>query len=154
MLAPADMVLHSAAHLFQDGDFQGGLRDLLDLDGLLRHFAAGDAGFWENLSARASQLGLDRPLFYALRFTSRLLGTPVPGGSCGAATGRPPAPVLALMDRLVTLALVPEDPERRRRGAGLARWLLYVRSHWLRVPPLLLARHLLRKGLRRGPVRA
>src|SRR3990167_2592673 len=59
-----------------------------------------DIRVYEDLAARASQLGLDRPLFYALRFTSRLLGTPVPGGSSGAATGRPPAPVLALMDRL------------------------------------------------------
>ena len=46
-----------------------------------------------------------------------------------------------------------ENRERPRRRAGLARWLLYVRSHWLRMPPLLLARHLLRKSLRRGPVR-
>ena len=90
VLAPAEILLHSAAHLFQDGDFQGGLRDLLDLDGLLRHFAGADAAFWEDLAARASQLGLDRPLFYALRFTSRLLGTPLSGVGSVAAAGRPP----------------------------------------------------------------
>jgi len=36
VLAPADMVLHSAAHAFQDGDLTRGLRDLVDIDGLLR----------------------------------------------------------------------------------------------------------------------
>ncbi len=38
ILAPVDMVLHSAVHLMQDGDFSGGLRDLLDLSDLLKKF--------------------------------------------------------------------------------------------------------------------
>jgi hypothetical protein len=35
------------------------------------------------------------------------------------------------------------------RLSGMARWALYVRSHWLRMPPLLLMQHLTRKVLRR-----
>jgi hypothetical protein len=31
VLAPTDMVLHSALHLFHDGEFDSGLRDLVDL---------------------------------------------------------------------------------------------------------------------------
>ena len=37
-LCPEDMMLHSATHLFHDGDLAGGLRDLVDLDTLLRFF--------------------------------------------------------------------------------------------------------------------
>ena len=41
MLSPADMIVHAAAHLFADGDLAGGLRNLWDIDRLLREF--GDA---------------------------------------------------------------------------------------------------------------
>jgi hypothetical protein len=56
----------------------------------------------------------------------------------------PPGPVRWLMDSLVETTLVGK-PGGRSSIAGLA---LYVRSHWLRMPPLLLARHLLRKSVR------
>ena len=39
-LAPEDMVLHTATHLFADGDLEGGLREVIDLDLLLRHFSS------------------------------------------------------------------------------------------------------------------
>ncbi|MGK4678352.1 nucleotidyltransferase family protein, partial [Salmonella enterica] len=51
-LAPPDMVLHSAVHLFSEGETDHGLRDLLDLHRLLLHFGA-RPGFWEGLAARA-----------------------------------------------------------------------------------------------------
>src|SRR5581483_1442714 len=44
VLAPADMVLHSATHLFHNEELTHGLRDLVDLDALLRHFGR-DAAF-------------------------------------------------------------------------------------------------------------
>jgi len=148
VLAPAHMVLHSAVHLFQDGDFRGGLQGLIDLDSLLRHFGARD-GFWDELLLEAAELGLQRPLFYALRFAQRLLRTPVPAEAAGAAhTRKPPWPVSAIMDTLVTSALRPESPERADWRTPVALWLLYVRSHWLRMPPLLLAGHVLRKAFR------
>ena len=55
VLAPTDMVLHSAAHLFQDGTLGMGLRDLTDLDALLRHFGE-TPGFWSALVRRAERL--------------------------------------------------------------------------------------------------
>jgi len=147
VLRPTDMVLHGSAHLFHDGSIGGALRDLIDLDDLLRHFAR-DPAFWEELLPRAARLDLGRPLFYTLRYASRLLGTPVPASALAAAEAhRPGAVALALMDRLVPAALAPIDPERP--GGGLKRWLLYVRSHWLRMPPTLLAYHLGTKSVKR-----
>jgi hypothetical protein len=147
VLAPADMVLHSAVHLFQDGEIKGGLRDLTDLDALLRHFGT-EPSFWGGLGSRARELGLGRPLFYALRFSGALLATPVPIEAVAAA-GQPLPPVRAIMDYLVTCALVPPQGHQTQLAAETARWLLFVRSHWLRMPPLLLARHLLRKSFSR-----
>jgi hypothetical protein len=46
------------------------------------------------------------------------------------------------MDRLAPRALMPQHPDRPDRWSGLARLLLYIRSHWIRMPPWLLAYHL------------
>jgi hypothetical protein len=145
------MVLHSATHLFHDGDLAGGLRDLSDIDGLLRHYGATEEGFWERLVPRAVDLSLQRPLFYALRYSGRVFETPIPESTTlEARRGRPSAGVLRIMDALVRKALVQApDDTRSGRAAGAARWALYVRSHWLRMPTHLLAIHLSRKAWRR-----
>jgi hypothetical protein len=146
VLAPADMVLHSATHLFYDGEFDKGLRDLLDLHRLLCHFGA-EPGFWETLPARAFALQLARPLLYALRYAARLLGTPVPDSVIAAlAPAAPAAPLLALMDALFLRALLPLHASCAGPLTGLAHSLLYIRGNWLRMPPLLLARHLFHKA--------
>jgi len=46
------------------------------------------------------------------------------------------------MDHLIHLTLLPGHPDYPSRWAALGRWLMYVRAHWLRMPPVLLARHL------------
>jgi hypothetical protein len=146
VLAPHDMVLHSAVHLFWDGEFTHGLRDLVDLDRLLREFGR-EPGFWTALPARAHELQLARPLFYALRYTRRLLGTPVPAGVEEALRADAPGrPLLWLMDRLFERVLLPAHPSCEDRFSGLARFALYVRGNWLRMPPLLLSRHLFHKA--------
>jgi hypothetical protein len=149
ILAPADMVLHSAVHLFHDGEFDNALRDLVDLDILLRNFSD-NPGFWDALLNRATALELSRPLFYALRYTSRILGTPVPKEVAEAQIGRPPRAVLGLMDALLRRGLRPRHAMCDDWLTGTALGLLYVRGHWLRMPPLLLAPHLLHKALVRG----
>lgn len=146
VLAPADMVLHSAAHLFHDGELENGLRDLVDIDSLLRHFG-GLPSFWPELVERARELELTRPLFYALRYAAHLLRTPIPSDTMEAAgVGRPSRPNLAFMDSLFTRALMPVHPSCSDSLTGGARWMLYVRANWLRMPPSLLARHLLHKA--------
>ena len=145
VLAPADLVLHSATHLFFDGEFDSGLRDLVDLDGLLKHYASQD--FWPALTARALQLELGRPLFYALRYTAALLHTPVPASALEAlAPARPNGALLTLMDGLFMRALQPDHSSCDDRFSAAARFLLYIRGNWLRMPPLLLARHLFHKA--------
>jgi hypothetical protein len=148
VLAPADMVLHSAAHLFLNEELGSGLRDLADLDALLRHFGR-EAAFWEALPARARELDLARPLYYALRYATGILGTPVPETArLAAERGRPPVLLRALMDSLFLRALQPEHRSAADALTPLARKSLYVRAHWLRMPAGLLAFHLAVKALR------
>jgi hypothetical protein len=150
VLAPPDMVLHSAVHLFNEGEFGRGLRDLDDLNLLMRHFGS-DAGFWEALMHRAQSLDLMRPLFYALRYSSSLLGTPVPSEVKRLwSDWSPPVPMRFLMDALFSRALRSPHPESQDGLTGTALWLLYARAHYLRMPLRLLVPHLSRKALRRG----
>ena len=63
-----------------------------------------------------------------------------------------PNPVLrVIMEQLMASVLIPTHPDQSNRVAALAGWLLYLRSHWLRMPPLLLARHLWIKSRRKRP---
>ncbi len=149
VLAPHDMVLHSAVHLFHDGDMVNGLRELVDIDDLLRHFGQ-QAGFWDALVPRATALGVSRPLFYGLHYCRKLLETPIPEDvMAAAASAAPQTIILAVMDRLVPAALLPQHPDLPRRTTAFARWLLFVRSHYLRMPMRLLIPHLTRKAWRR-----
>jgi hypothetical protein len=149
VLSAEDMVLHCAVHLFHDGDLDHGLRDLVDLHDLFGHFGK-HPEFWPRLASRAQVLGVARPLFYALRYTEKLLGTEIPTGVLATAgVAAPPWPVRQLMDQLVERALTPEHPDYPATLTALARWLLYVRSHYLRMPLQLLIPHLLRKGFRK-----
>jgi hypothetical protein len=147
ILAPADMVLHSAVHLFNEGEFDRGLRDLLDLSDLLRQFGS-EEGFWPKLVARAETFGLSGPLFLTLRYLDRLLGVPLPD-QLRETAGRwqPPPLKRQAMDALFLRALLPDHESCDDALTGTARWLLYVRAHYLRMPLHLLLPHLLRKGL-------
>ncbi len=148
-LSPADMVLHSATHLLNEGDFDRGLRDLDDLNLLLRHFGR-DPEFWPRLVERAGELDLRRPLFYALRYSRKLLGTPVPDGIADDGRLAPPGRALrAAMDPLFDRALRPDHGSCRDGLTGLALWLLYIRAHWLLMPVRILIPHLLRKAVMR-----
>ncbi|MBB6134269.1 hypothetical protein HD842_002411 [Massilia aurea] len=145
-LCPHDMFLHSAVHLFFGGEFDQGLRDLFDLHRLALHFDT-EPGFWDGLVARADALELTRPLFYALRYITHTFGTPVPAATLAAAAPfGPTGLLLPLMDALFLRALSPLHPECATRFDGAARFTLYVRGNWLRMPPVLLARHLFHKA--------
>lgn len=147
VLAPADMVLHALVHLLLEGDPDEGLRlrDLVDVHDLLGHFGQ-QPGFWESLLPRARELGFERPLFYGLHNAQNLLATAIPRHILQDLRDDAPSwPIRKLMLPLIRLALLPEHPDYSSRRAAIARWLLYLRSHWLRMPPLLLTRHLSRK---------
>lgn len=135
VLCPEDMVIHAACHLFADGDLAGGLRNLWDIDRLVRAFAE-ESGFVERLRERARRQQLAGPTARALRLAAHLYDTPVERRDR-----------LTVADRLFAMRLLA------RNGWGqetrpLLRLAFYIRSHWLRMPPLMLARHLWVKATR------
>lgn len=150
VLSDTDMVLHSATHLFHDGELEHGLRDLVDLDAMLRHFSEADEGFWDRLRLRAESQGLSRPLFYALQYTRIFLDTPIPGRLMEDYGDAAPGMLTRTMiTPLFRRALAPDHPSCAQGFTELARGLLYIRAHYLRMPLYLLLPHLIRKALRR-----
>lgn len=150
VLSPADQVLHATAHLFQDSDCSGRLRDLVDIDGLVRCFAEKDASFWKVLEQRAALHDLGRPLWYALTFGREWLATPVPADFLRMIrNAEPSAPAQWLMKALLPPALFPVDPDTAgSAGVRLARRLLEARAFWLRMPPWLVLFHSINKLIR------
>ena len=148
VLSPADMILHSAVHLFHDGEFDHGLRDLFDLQDLLEHFMKTSED-WQALVTRSEQLGLARPLFYTLRYIQRCLRGSVPDAVTNRLAPHKPALPTWLMDATFERGLLPDHTSCRDRGCAASRLILYVRGHALRMPPHLLLPHLWRKAMRR-----
>ena len=142
VLAPQDQIIHAAIHLFQDSDLGGRLRDLVDIDGLIRHHLADEAG-WPVLRDRAERHGACPALWYALHYCRSWLGTPVPGSFRLKA---PPAWARAAMDWVFPRCCPARIPDRPPGVAErLAGSLGRIRYHYLRMPPALLARHLCHK---------
>lgn len=150
VLAPEHQLLHTCCHLFEDSDMWHQLRDLLDLDAMLRA-RAGDIGFDERLAQSAAHHGLHRPLHYGLRYARRFLASPVPPLAAREAArhAQPSRAIALLMDALVARSLLPASPDSPVSASR--RWsrrALKVRYFARRFPPRLLARHLWTKLFR------
>ncbi|MEO7007580.1 MAG: nucleotidyltransferase family protein, partial [Caldimonas sp.] len=147
VLAPLDVILHNVTHLFHNEELSHGLRDLSDLDLLLRQGST-EPEFWPRLVARAAGLDLARPLHYGLRYAKSLLGTPVPDAALAAAaqSGAPSAAVGRLMDGVWSRGLASSLHSHLDMPTRASLALLYLRAHWLRMPPALLCRHFLAKA--------
>lgn len=137
VLSPPAMVCHCAAHVLADGDLQGGLRNLWDFHLLVTEFTGRDSGFQAQLFQQAALHGLVDVVKRALRLSHRLYDTPL------------------MLDQRT----VPSDDLFIRRLLARDDWgrptqfalhqVFYIRSHWLRMPPLMLSRHLWTKWRKR-----
>ena len=147
ILAPVDLVLHSMVHLLLNEEFSHALRDVSDLDLLLRHFG-GEREFWVGFGLRVEQLGLQRAAGHGLALVAATLNTPIPAKAYAlAAVWVPLSPVVDLLRRAWERALRSPHPSADDAWTTAARALLYVRAHALRMPPLMLAHHLVVKAL-------
>ena len=119
VLSANDMIVHAAAHLFADGDLAGGLRNLWDIRCLVEEFGT------DGLGTRAAHHGLSNEVARSLRLVASVLDGAAAGGG----------------DRFYIRRLLARDGWGRPTRT-ITRFVFYVRSHWLRMPPTMLARHL------------
>lgn len=142
ILSPEDMAVHCAAHLIADGDLAGGMRNLWDFHCLTGQFADRDSTFWDRLEARSQHHELLPAVQRAARLAHRLYGTDIPDD-----WKRTHA-----FDAVFVHRLTARDGWGRKSRKA-TRLAFYIRSHWLRMPPMMLARHLWTKW-RKGQSRA
>jgi Uncharacterised nucleotidyltransferase len=129
VFSPSDIVIHSAAHLFADGELDGGLRNLWDIHCLLTEFA--NDAFWPVLKSRAEHHQLWPAIHRASRLAGQLYGTEIPNGWQN----------WHRQDKYYIARLNARDDWGRGTRQAI-RLIFYIRSHWLRMPPLMLAKHL------------
>jgi hypothetical protein len=146
VLDPVDQVLHSAAHLFLDSESRDRVRDLVDLDGMLRFFG-GRPGFWSQLPVRAQALGLSEPLALACHFCVRWLGTPLsPENLQSIADAGPRRGRRSWLLPVLGAVLMPTEPdETPALSQNLASLLLLARYHRQRMPLRILLPHVWHK---------
>ncbi|EXI73658.1 MAG TPA: nucleotidyltransferase family protein [Candidatus Accumulibacter phosphatis] len=144
VLHPLDQILHAVIHLFQDSELVDNLRDLVDIDSLLRSYLQ-SADDWLALTRRAGRHGVERPLWYALHYCRKWLATPVPDG---LPLRPPPIAMVWLMDWLYPCCTLPRLADRPPPVARrIAVHLGLARYQWLRMPPGMLLRHLGHKSV-------
>ena len=122
VLSPEDRVCHAVAHMLADGDLAGGLRNLWDIKLLIE-----DVDNWHKLCARATLHGLSAHLETAHHLAAHIYGD-----------GTRP---LRFTERLMRERILSCDGWGRESRKLLSLGF-YIRSHWLRMPPMMLARHL------------
>jgi hypothetical protein len=124
MLAPSDMFLHGAVHLFRNGDYSKAVRDLSDLDLLTRHFMR-DERFWDSLFDRAAELRLVPTARIALDCLSRYFGLTIPAG---AESRLQISSIRAMwhraLGRLIDTAIIPRTIARQELRLRYSRRLL------------------------------
>ncbi len=145
VLAAEDRILHSAIHLFYGGEFEHGFRDISDLDLLFREFSR-HKGFWYKLLDRAVDIEQSEALYYAIRYSKLIFNTPISEEALDKVSTSLSGVRRYVMDFLFIRALMPDHESCDDQWTGFSRWVLYVRSHWLRMPMYLLVPHLLRKS--------
>lgn len=125
VLSPEDMICHAAAHLMADGDLAGGMRNLWDVHCLIEEFGV------NGLEKRAAHHGLGSAVARAARHAHDLYGTAIPESWRIWDSGDP------LYRRRILARDAWGRPTRK-----LTRLGFYIRSHAIRMPPAMLARHL------------
>jgi len=144
VLAPEDMVMHSACHLFF-GEFHKGLRDIFDLHLLLSDFSK-EPDFLVRLINRSESLGLALPVLDALQQSKRLFGTKLPVDFLEEFASRH-GKLWNQWARswLFDQVLRPNHSSAWSSTTKFAQWLAFARSHWLRMPVPMLVHHLSHK---------
>ncbi|PID43536.1 MAG: hypothetical protein CSB48_05590 [Proteobacteria bacterium] len=146
VLCREDMIIHSATHLFMEGDFDKGLRDLNDINSLLKELKGKND--WESLARRARLLNLEEPVFYAIRYCQRLIGSQFPEDHTALSILSTSPNKLKMMDFLFGRALRPHHSTAECRFFKFALFILFIRGHLIKMPLHILLPHLFKKAIK------
>lgn len=142
VFSPAASFLHSVIHLFTNEDSSSGMRDLWDLYLLLSEYA--DDTFWSDLLFLAKESEFIPELLYCLDCLEYYFGECISNEEVETfrQQNQPGAAGHFLSKSIFPLALVAEHPLLMSVRHRLAKHIIYMRGHWIKMPPLVLFKHL------------
>jgi len=146
-LSDVDLVIHTAVHLFTESEFHHGLRDLSDIDMLIRHFCLSEPKFIDLLIERANHLGLSTYLWLALKYSALILSTLITDKQLGKLEWQPSNKLAIVFLNFCFINIFrPNHRSCRNWKMAVAEFFLYWRGHLIRMPLRLLIPHLARKS--------
>ena len=122
-------------------------RDLHDIYLLLEEFLVADELFLENLFQRSKHLGCESILFYCLKLQQHFFNLNVEKELLDRC--QPKSTSLYLRRYVLILfkkVLTPNIEKHKSKSYQYASFLLFMRSHWLKMPLHLLIPHLFHKS--------
>ena len=147
VLQPHAMFLHASVHLFNESEFDKGLRDLHDLASMYSDFTSQDNEFVEKVIDLAVQTELTKALYYSFQSIQHLLNISLSDSASQFVLNvRGQIRFPALYDYIFERVLIPYHKSCDSPSVTLAKFLAYCRGHLLRMPLRLLIPHLTRKS--------
>ena len=147
ILSPAAMFLHSAIHLFHEGELEQGLRGLSDLDLMFHHFSETEKNFSQQLIDLACKTNQERSLFYTWHYLIQIFDRDLPKSAQDFLKGcQQKYDNLATIDFIYTNLFNAHHSTTTSWKFFIAKYLAFWRGHLLRMPLKLLVPHLLRKS--------
>lgn len=151
-LNDTDLLIHTAVHLFTESEFHHGLRDISDIDLLLRYFQQPNIdnhnNFVTELVLRSKELGLYSYVRLALRYAHLIFNTPLKNIDSSALQFNSKLQEM-ILDFCFINTFKPNHSSCRDWKSSLAQFILYWRGHLLRMPLRLLIPHLCKKSWKR-----
>lgn len=146
ILAPDAMFLHSAIHLFHEGELEQGLRGLSDLDILFSYFEENETNFSQQLINLSEKINQQESLFYAWRYLDKVLNRQLPkAAQLFVSSYQEKIKSLAITDFIFLNLLDVHHSTRASWKFSIAVIIAYWRGHLLRMPLRLLIPHLIKK---------
>ena len=147
VLSPAAMMLHSAVHLFHEGELEQGLRGLSDLDILFHHFEKSETNFSQQLVDLSEKTNQQQSLFFTWRYLTKIFNKKLPKvAQTFIISYQHQITNLSTIDFIYTNLFTAHHGTTASWRFSLAVQLVYWRGHLLRMPLRLLIPHLLKKS--------
>ncbi|NQY62244.1 MAG: nucleotidyltransferase family protein [Alteromonadaceae bacterium] len=147
ILSMEDRILHSAVHLLLDGEFNQGFRDLHDLYLLISDGLSVNKDFLVVLYTRSQQLGFELILYYCLSLMSIVFNLDVDTRVTKEFEKNIKSPLTAkLVLKLFCQVLNPTEKLIKSYKYRISLFMLFIRSHWIKMPFQMLIPHLLYKA--------
>lgn len=142
VLSDAATVLHSIIHLFMNEDFTNAYRDMLDIHLLLNEFETNE--FWIKLRELATTSGFEKELYYGLILRNRLFGCCYIDSELVTRFENKRSNYF--IHNILYHALTPKHYVIDTYRSKVARFIIFIRGHWMKMPPHVLFSHLIIKS--------